>query len=165
MKKYFIILIVFFTLVFIFPARAAEEIDSDNDGLSDSVEISLGTDPNNVDTDGDGFLDGVEVKNGFNPLKGNKDRSVKRRVEVNLATQSLDYFLNDIKVGSVFVSTGLPQTPTPKGEFSIIRKRPIVNYYHYPNTKWSAEFKKGFYIHGAYWHNKFGIQVMSGGCV
>lgn len=38
--------------------------DSDNDGLSNSEEMRLGTDPRNRDTDGDGLLDGWEV-NGF----------------------------------------------------------------------------------------------------
>lgn len=65
-------------------------IDTDLDGLSDSVEATLRTDPSRVDTDadglndqdevrvyttnplvadtdGDGFTDGVEVKNGYNP--------------------------------------------------------------------------------------------------
>lgn len=66
------------------------KIDSDNDGLTDSEEQALGTNPNLVDTDndglsdyeevnvyhtnslkadtdGDGFSDGVEVKGGYNP--------------------------------------------------------------------------------------------------
>jgi len=37
--------------------------DSDNDGLSDEMEISIGTNPNNADTDNDGLLDGVEDAN------------------------------------------------------------------------------------------------------
>ena len=36
-------------------------VDSDGDGLPDSVEAPLGTDPNNPDTDGDGISDGVET--------------------------------------------------------------------------------------------------------
>lgn len=35
--------------------------DSDQDGLSNSQELTIGTDPNNPDTDGDGIPDGVEV--------------------------------------------------------------------------------------------------------
>jgi hypothetical protein len=37
--------------------------DADNDGLSDSMESTLCTDPNDADTDDDGILDGVEDKN------------------------------------------------------------------------------------------------------
>jgi len=34
--------------------------DSDFDGLTDEIEATIGTDPNNPDTDGDGLLDGTE---------------------------------------------------------------------------------------------------------
>ena len=43
-------------------------MDSDQDGLSDEEEKSLGTDPYNKDTDGDGYLDGYEVQTGHAPL-------------------------------------------------------------------------------------------------
>jgi|GEM_PF-2667717 len=43
-------------------AKFEEGDDSDNDGLSDDDEVSLGSDPNNPDTDGDGLKDGDEVK-------------------------------------------------------------------------------------------------------
>ncbi|MEI7850783.1 MAG: hypothetical protein WCH86_03040 [Kiritimatiellales bacterium] len=42
--------------------------DSDNDGLSDAKEASLGTDPNKADSDGDGMSDGDEIAYGTNPL-------------------------------------------------------------------------------------------------
>ena len=42
--------------------------DSDGDGLSDAIEVALGTDPLNSDTDGDGADDGNEVGNGTDPL-------------------------------------------------------------------------------------------------
>jgi gliding motility-associated-like protein len=42
--------------------------DCDNDGLSNSQEIALGTNPYNPDTDGDGVLDGTEVVDTTNPL-------------------------------------------------------------------------------------------------
>ncbi len=46
------------------PGRA----DSDNDGLSDSVEIEVtGTDPLKVDSDGDGYSDGQENADGTDP--------------------------------------------------------------------------------------------------
>ena len=51
----------------------SDNMDTDNDGLPDSVETNTGvyvspsdtgTNPNNADTDGDGINDGDEVSNG-----------------------------------------------------------------------------------------------------
>ena len=42
--------------------------DTDNDGLLDTDEANLGTDPDNADTDGDGLLDGFEVRYGLDPF-------------------------------------------------------------------------------------------------
>ncbi|SDF51209.1 Ig-like domain-containing protein [Cellulophaga baltica] len=42
--------------------------DFDDDGLTNTEEANLGTDPNNPDTDGDGVEDGEEVMDDTNPL-------------------------------------------------------------------------------------------------
>ena len=48
--------------------------DLDNDGLLNSEEVALGTDPRNPDTDGDGLLDGEEVHTYLtDPLKADTD--------------------------------------------------------------------------------------------
>jgi len=48
--------------------------DTDGDGLSNQDESNLhGTDPSNVDSDNDGLMDGVEVLRGFNPLSPDQD--------------------------------------------------------------------------------------------
>jgi hypothetical protein len=44
-----------------------EDVDTDNDGLSNAEEAQLGTDPNNPDTDGDGLGDKEEITEGTNP--------------------------------------------------------------------------------------------------
>jgi outer membrane protein OmpA-like peptidoglycan-associated protein len=52
----------------------AGDIDSDGDGLLDSEEARIGTDPYNPDTDGDGLMDGDEVNaRGTDPLNPDTD--------------------------------------------------------------------------------------------
>jgi len=49
-------------------------VDSDNDGITDDVEVTLGTDPFNSDTDGDGLNDGAEVNQYLtDPLNADSD--------------------------------------------------------------------------------------------
>ena len=43
-------------------------LDSDSDGLFDNEEVNIyKTNPTNPDTDGDTFVDGQEISNGYNP--------------------------------------------------------------------------------------------------
>ncbi len=44
-----------------------EDVDWDDDGLPNSFEDEIGSDPTNNDTDGDGFLDGTEYYAYFRP--------------------------------------------------------------------------------------------------
>jgi hypothetical protein len=48
-------------------------VDSDNDGLTDTQEVDLGTDPENADSDGDGLEDGAEVALGTDPTASDTD--------------------------------------------------------------------------------------------
>lgn len=54
--------------------------DSDSDGLSDSFESSIGTDPDNPDTDGDGFTDGEEYLSYTDPLKSSSNPKSRLRL-------------------------------------------------------------------------------------
>ncbi|MEP4076385.1 putative Ig domain-containing protein [Haloferula sp.] len=62
-------------------------IDTDGDGLPDSQEDELGTDPNLVDTDGDGLNDGPELVEGTDPLVADSDEDgYADGYEVNVIT-------------------------------------------------------------------------------
>jgi LysM repeat protein len=91
-----------------------------------------------------------------------------RWIDVNLTTQTLVAFEGETAVFTARTSTGLPGTPTVVGRYTIQSKYPAVHMsgpgYSLPNVPWTMFFYKGYAIHGAYWHNKFG-QPMSHGCV
>jgi hypothetical protein len=148
------------------------DVDSDSDYLNDAWELALGTGLMNPDSDGDMFLDGTEVAASFDPLDINP---VKREKLISVSTENLrlTYTFGDTVMGEIPVSTGKSSTPTPKGEFKILDKLPLAWYsgptWYYPETKWNMLFTRqngwGYYIHGAYWHDKFGREPVSGGCV
>lgn len=146
--------------------------DRDADGLSDFQETEIyKTDASLADTDRDGYLDGEEVKFNYDPNKAGDDK-LHKTISINLKDQSLTYGLGPYTIKTILVSTGDRKHPTPKGTYSILEKKPLVTYkgadYYYPNTKWNLKFKLSkagnYYIHGAYWHDKFGTPV-SHGCV
>jgi len=66
-KNYFV------DAISVVPSLVSTDLDSDDDGVQDSVEEQQGTDPNNPDTDGDGLQDGFEVKNKLNPLNNDSN--------------------------------------------------------------------------------------------
>ncbi|MDP2647949.1 MAG: L,D-transpeptidase [Candidatus Yanofskybacteria bacterium] len=96
-------------------------------------------------------------------------RKLPKRIEIDLSEQSLSYYYGTNRVDGFKISSGLPKTPTPVGTFKVLEKIPVKAYrgpgYYLPNTKWNLKFlASGYYVHGAYWHNKFG-RPMSHGCV
>ena len=68
------------------------DTDDDNDGLSDTEEQSLGTNPLIADTDGDNLSDGIEVNTlGTNPLSVDTDNDgFDDDVEINIGSNPLD---------------------------------------------------------------------------
>lgn len=173
LKNLFII-VSFLLIVSSAKAEVSDDYQKDNDKdyLNDAWEKILGTDFNNPDTDGDLYLDGTEIAAGFSPLDRRPIRWSKK-ITIDLKTQSLSYFMNDILLEKFLISSGKTNTPTPKGSYQVIAKVPVKTYgggdfnFYYPNTKWNLHFhtiKYRYYIHGAYWHDNFG-QPMSSGCI
>jgi lipoprotein-anchoring transpeptidase ErfK/SrfK len=71
-------------------------------------------------------------------------------------------------VHSHLVSTGLPNSPTVQGDYSIYVKYLADDMsgpdYFLPQVPYVMYFFAGYGLHGTYWHNSFG-RPMSHGCV
>lgn len=105
--------------------------------------------------------------------------SGERWIEIDLSDQKLIAWDGEKKFLETAVSSGLPWTPTPIGEFRIWTKFKYTKmeggsgkyYYYLPNVPYVMFFEndkvpgyKGYGLHGTYWHNDFGTP-RSHGCV
>lgn len=100
-----------------------------------------------------------------------KTVNLLRRIEINLSTQHAYLFENDTVVRSWAVSTGLPGTPTPTGNFKVFAHTAMQDMgcyegapYCTENVPWITWFTTNIGFHGTYWHNNYGNR-MSHGCV
>lgn len=94
-----------------------------------------------------------------------------RYIDVNISTQRATLFENGTAVNTWAVSTGLPGTPTPTGNFKVFAHTKIQDMgcfegatYCTTNVPWITWFAPDIAFHGTYWHNNFGRR-MSHGCV
>ncbi|MEA3355514.1 MAG: L,D-transpeptidase [Patescibacteria group bacterium] len=109
---------------------------------------------------------------------GETDPVAKKRILINLSTQTLSAYQGDDLFMEALISTG-KWGRTPTGEFTIWSKFKATrmsggsgaDYYNLPNVPYTMFFSgsgvaasRGFALHGAYWHNNFG-HTMSHGCV
>jgi hypothetical protein len=89
-------------------------------------------------------------------------------IEINLSAQSLCFHETSGATPCFAVSTGMPWTPTPTGDFHVWIKLPVTTMagpgYYLPGIHWTMYFYNAYSTHEAYWHNNFG-QPMSHGCV
>jgi lipoprotein-anchoring transpeptidase ErfK/SrfK len=99
----------------------------------------------------------------------------KKRIDINLATQTLTCYENDQEVLTTQVSSGQGVSmATPTGRFNIMDKFPCRNMsttippaedVPLVGVPWTSFFTdKGHALHGTYWHDNFGFP-MSHGCV
>lgn len=99
---------------------------------------------------------------------------LEKWIEIDLSEQKLRAWEGNRQVMEYVISSGKSSTPTPEGEFRIWVKlrytkmeggsRLKGDYYSLPNVPWVMYFNKGYGIHGAYWHMRFGVPV-SHGCI
>lgn len=111
---------------------------------------------------------------------GDSTSTSNKRIEVDLTGQRLYAYENDQLVFDYLISSGT-WNRTPTGVFKIWAKirsqkmsggsKELGTYYYLPNVPFILFFynektpkKVGYSIHGAYWHNNFGVP-MSHGCV
>jgi lipoprotein-anchoring transpeptidase ErfK/SrfK len=91
-----------------------------------------------------------------------------RWIDVDLSDQTLVAYENGVAVRTTLVSTGLPGTPTPTGQFRIWIKFLTDDMegpsYYIEDVPYVMYFHKGYGLHGVTWHGNFG-HPMSHGCV
>ncbi|NLG40734.1 MAG: L,D-transpeptidase [Chloroflexi bacterium] len=89
-------------------------------------------------------------------------------IDINLSEQKLYAYEGNELVSWFWVSTGLPDTPTVTGTYSVYIKLLYDDMtgpgYYLPDVPYVMYFYNGYGIHGTYWHSNFGYP-MSHGCV
>jgi hypothetical protein len=95
-------------------------------------------------------------------------------IEINLTTQFLRAWVGNTLANSTYVSTGKDGFWTPTGTFRILTRYYTQTMsgclqgecYYVPDVPFVQYFTNyGHALHGAYWHNQFGIARRSHGCV
>ncbi len=93
---------------------------------------------------------------------------VGKSIVVSTDAQRIYAYENGQLIRSHLASTGLPATPTVKGDYAIYVKYAATDMsgpdYYLPQVPYTMYFYQGYGIHGTYWHNSFG-RPMSHGCV
>ena len=91
-----------------------------------------------------------------------------KRIDVNLAAQTLTAWYGDRIVLNTLISSGTAYAPTVTGRYRIGNKYPVQRMigsdYDIPDVPSVMYFWEDYAFHGAYWHNNFGTP-MSHGCI
>lgn len=106
------------------------------------------------------------------PLSGFYLHTGYKSIMVDLGEQKMHTYEGIREVNSFLISSGVNGRNTPTGTTAVQRKVYSKLYqgtepgdeYYFSNTLYNLQFRPGFYLHGAYWHNNFG-HPMSHGCI
>ncbi len=113
---------------------------------------------------------------GVLELPAGERPSSAKRILVDRSDQMLYAYEGDALFMQEPISTGIELTPTPRGNFVVFKKTPSrymqgpipgisEKEYDLPGVPWNLYFtEQGAVIHGAYWHDHFGVP-WSSGCV
>jgi lipoprotein-anchoring transpeptidase ErfK/SrfK len=121
-----------------------------------------------------GDTEGAEVVAGDGEKFTAKCPAGVKWIEINLSNLTLYMWQGSTLISSSRISSGKPGFETPTGTFYINKKLQTRTMsgcikgecYTVPNVPWVMYFTYvGHAIHGAYWHNQFGIARRSHGCI
>ncbi|MBP7960549.1 MAG: L,D-transpeptidase [Caldilineaceae bacterium] len=91
-----------------------------------------------------------------------------RWIDIDISDQRLVAWEDDVKILETAISTGRAEFPTVAGVFNVRTKFRSTRMrgigYDTADVPWVMYFYDNYAIHGAYWHNDFGVPV-SHGCV
>jgi L,D-transpeptidase catalytic domain len=97
----------------------------------------------------------------------------QRWIDVDLEEQTLVAYRGRAPVYAALVAAGVWKYPTPVGTFRIYKKMAEADMkseakaseqYRVDHVPWTLYFKRGYALHGAYWHDGFG-HARSHGCI
>ena len=108
-------------------------------------------------------------------FKVESSNSYDRYIDVDISAMKLIAYEKGVEIKSFAISTGDAYHKTPPGEYTIYRKtrsqtmyggsKTAGDYFYLPNVEYISWFYGEYSIHGAYWHNLFGVRNTSHGCV
>ncbi|KKX97253.1 hypothetical protein AAY78_13525 [Microbacterium sp. Ag1] len=157
------------------PVNATNIVDSAGTVLRAEQEGATGRALGDTSGIADQFAEQLAAGNGAFALSVTETPfetvNLFRRIDINLSSQRAVLYENGAVVNSWAVSTGLPGTLTPTGNFKVFAHTRIQDMgcyegapYCTKDVPWITWFAPNIGFHGTYWHNNFG-QRMSHGCV
>ena len=109
----------------------------------------------------------------FHPIVRPEAVDTDKWIGIDLYEQVLTAYEGALPVFTTLISSGLPQWPTNEGLHHVWLRRQrgdmsgafqLPDFYSLQEVPWTQYFDGGIAVHGAYWHDGFGLR-RSHGCV